>query len=492
MDALEQLRTNRIEKAEKLREMGNNPFGNDFIVKNTIDQLIAKGENLNEEELEKLDQNFQVAGRVIAIRRFGKAGFIKIRDRKAEIQVYVAKNLLGDNFQCYKLTDVGDHVGVSGSLFRTRTGELTILPSQYQLVTKSFLPLPEKWHGLTDIETRYRQRYVDLIANPQIKDNFIARAKAINYIRRFLESQDFLEVETPMMHSLASGATAKPFSTHHNALDMDLYLRVAPELFLKRLVVGGLERVFEINKNFRNEGISSQHNPEFTMLEFYMAYATYQDLMLFTETMISDLVKELRGDSKITYLGQEIDFTPPWQRLSLLDAIEKYAGISKDQCSDKEALLNKFKELQVEIDPQTDLGKLQMELFELTTEEKLVGPVFITDFPIAVSPLSRKKDDNPDFVDRFELYISGMEIANAFSELNDPLDQKERFEKQMELKAGGDEEAMDYDADYIRALEYGMPPTAGEGIGIDRLVMILTDSQNIREVILFPLLKNVD
>jgi lysyl-tRNA synthetase class 2 len=485
------IRQQRLEKIEKLRALGVNPYANDFTPEHTAAAILARYGESGKEELAAAFVRVAVAGRLVALRSFGKAAFCHLQDRSGRIQVYIRRDQVGDDqFAVFKLCDVGDIIGVNGGLFRTRTGELTIQADVVRLLTKSLRPLPEKWHGLKDVETRYRQRYVDLIANPQVRETFVKRTRIIDTIREFFKLRDFFEVETPMMHPVVGGATARPFITHHNALDMDLFLRIAPELYLKRLVVGGFDRVFEINRNFRNEGISIQHNPEFTMLEFYLAYATYLDLMQLTEELFVHVATEVCGGAKLVYQGQEIDLTPPWDHLTLLESIEKYGGIPPERLQTREDALRVIDELGIELpDRGVSLGKLQVEIFDKTVENKLIQPTFITDYPVAVSPLSRRNEANPEVTDRFELFISGREMANAFSELNDPLDQRERFLQQVAEKEAGDEEAHHYDADFIRALEYGLPPTAGEGIGIDRLVMLLTDSPSIREVILFPLLK---
>jgi lysyl-tRNA synthetase class 2 len=426
----------------------------------------------------------------MARRDFGKAAFIQVQDRKGRLQVYVARDVVGEeSFEQFKKLDLGDIVGLSGTPFRTKTGELSLRADAIRILTKSLQPLPEKWHGLTDVETRYRQRYLDLIANPEVGETFRTRSRIIGLIRQFMLGRDYLEVETPMMQPIAGGATAKPFITHHNTLKMDLFLRIAPELYLKRLVVGGFERVFEINRNFRNEGISIQHNPEFTMMEFYQAYATYKDLMDLTEELICHVAREVVGKLVFTYGGKEVDLTPPWDRLTVREAIVKYGNIDPSILEDRAQLLRVAAGLGLELDKNIGHGKLLTELFDAVAEPKLWHPTFITEYPTEVSPLSRKNDANPEVVDRFELFIVGRELANAFSELNDPLDQKERFLNQLAEKEAGDEEAHAMDEDYIRALEHGLPPTAGEGIGIDRLVMLLTDSASIRDVILFPQLR---
>lgn len=490
IDENEYMRVRR-EKGLKLNELGTSAYPNGMKVANTTKELRAGYEDKSGEELEKSSPVFTIAGRVMAIRSFGKAAFLQIQDRSGRLQVFVQKgNVTENEFQIYKLFDVGDIAWFEGTLFRTKTNELTLLVKSLKHVTKSIRVLPEKWHGLTDKETRYRQRYVDLIANPEVKETFVKRSRIIESIRAFLKQQDFLEVETPMMHPIPGGAAARPFVTHHNTLDMDLYMRVAPELYLKRLVVGGFERVFEINRNFRNEGISIQHNPEFTMLEFYYGYATYEDLMALTEDMLNYVAEEVCGTTDIQYQGEAISFKKPFKRYTMKEAILEI-GKAPPEIFDSEAKMKKYVgELGIQLKVTNEhTGAMMAEIFEKSVEPYLIQPTFITQFPTEVSPLSRKNDDNPSVVDRFELFIFGREIANAFSELNDPVDQEERFKKQAEAKARGDDEAMYFDEDYIRALEYGMPPAAGEGIGIDRLVMLLTDSPSIRDVILFPQLK---
>jgi len=392
-------------------------------------------------------------------------------------------------FSWFKKLDLGDILGVEGTLFRTRTGELTLSVQRFVLLTKSLLPLPEKYHGLTDVESRYRQRYLDLLVNPEVRQVFARRAAIISLMRQFLESRGFLEVETPMMQPIPGGATARPFITHHHALDMDLYLRIAPELYLKRLVIGGFERVFELNRNFRNEGLSTLHNPEFTMLEFYQAYATYEDLMVLTEELFCFISQNLLGDLRLTYQGQEIDLTPPWRRLDLRESLTELGGIPAEKVRDPQALLDLARKEGVDLRPGEGYGRALTKLFDLLVEAKLQQPTFIVGYPTETSPLSRRNDENPEVVDRFELFLAGREMANAFSELNDPEDQRRRFEKQMQAREAGDQEAQMLDEDFLTALEHGMPPTAGEGIGIDRLVMLFTDSPSIRDVILFPQLR---
>ena len=513
----------RRQKRDNLKELGINPYDNTFKPTHRIAGLLNKDEGPDE---------YAIAGRVVALRSFGKAAFFRLRDRSGEIQAYIRRDVVTpDVFKVFKKVDVGDFVGIKGPLFRTKTGELTVEVQTFHFLTKSLRPLPEKWHGLKDVETRHRKRYLDLIMNKETREVFKTRTKILKYIRAFLDERDFLEVETPMMHPLISGANARPFITHHNALNIDLYLRIAPELYLKRLVVGGLERVYELNRNFRNEGISRKHNPEFTMVEFYMAYATYEDLIKLTEEMFSGLVKELYNTTILKVFDKELDFTPPFERMTFEEAIKKRLGTPDEAFHSLSSAVTTA--LSEEISPQDialellkarpdlDLGekvapdklietakeleqnytKLENRthalgvmslLFEEYVEETLINPTFITMYPVWTSPLARRDDKDPALVQRFELFINGDEIANAFSELNDPDDQEERFRQQVRAKSGGDEEAMDYDADYIEALQYGMPPTAGEGIGIDRLTMLLTGQSNIREVILFPLLKPQD
>ncbi len=462
----------RQKKAEEIRKKGGSPYPQNIRPTHTAGEILAECGNLKGPELEKLQKTFAVAGRLLFLRSFGKAAFLKVADYTGKIQIYIEKQIVGEEqFELFKSLDVGDFVWVSGTLFRTKTDELTIKATQIKLAAKSIRPLPEKWHGLQDIETRYRQRYVDLIVTPEVRETFVKRSKALQIIREFFCARNYLEVETPMMHPIPGGAAAKPFVTHHNKLDMQLYLRIAPELYLKRLVVGGLERVFEVGRNFRNEGISTQHNPEFTMLEFYQAYATYEDLMKLTEELLGELAMRITGETAVEYQGEKIQFKAPFARYTMHEAVKKFA----------------------KTDAETDPAKLSpvklVEIFEEKVESQLIQPTFITQFPTEVSPLARKNDAHPEFADRFELFICGREIANGFNELNDPKDQAERFKAQVEALHKGNEEAMHFDEDYVRALEVGLPPTAGEGIGIDRLVMLLTNSASIRDVILFPQLK---
>lgn len=480
----------RKEKISALQEAGVDLYPNDIKPKNTSAQLLTEFSKSDGESLAKLQETFSVAGRLMAVRNFGKAAFVKIQDGKGQIQGYLAKNLLStEDYFVFKKLDIGDIIYISGKLFRTKTDELTIEAQKMILLSKSIRPLPEKWHGLTDIETRYRQRYLDLMVNPRVKEIFHRRSHIIRLIRQFMDGRDFLEVETPMMQPRAGGAIARPFKTHHNALDMDFYLRIAPELYLKRLVTGGLERVYEINRNFRNEGISTFHNPEFTMMEFYQAYSTYEDLMTFTEELLAFIARDIFGGLKFTYQGTEIDLTPPWRRVSVKEALVQIAGMEKGSLKDHAQALAFARKIGCNVNPADHLGKILMSIFDDVVEKQLIQPTFVTHYPVVTSPLSRRSKNDPDITDRFELYIYGREIANAFSELNDPVDQKERFVQQLKEREAGDEEAHGMDEDYIRALEYAMPPTAGEGIGIDRLVMLFTDCASIRDVILFPLLR---
>ena len=481
----------RRDKLKDLRNSGINLFPNGFVVSHTVRDIQQVIESAPDSIAED-EPIFVVAGRMMAINKFGKSSFIRFRDRTGQLQAYIRKDRIGDEaYDLFKLLDIGDFVGLKGGLFRTRTGEWTLLATEIELLCKATRPLPEKFHGLRDPEKRYRQRYLDLIMNAEVRELFLKRSKVIQLIRRFFIDRDFLEVETPMMQPIPGGAEASPFKTHHKALGMDLYLRIAPELYLKRLVVGGFERVFEINRNFRNEGVSTQHNPEFTMLEFYQAYSTHTDLMDLTETLITSVAETLNGSRKITYQGQSIDFSGQWLRLALYDALVELGGIDRNLLGDKNGLLEFAARNGVKVTKTGQLGKIITKLFDILVEPKLIQPTFITGYPAEVSPLSRRSDQQPDLTERFELFIAGREIANGFSELNDPVDQYQRFAQQVQGRKSGDDEAHRMDDDYIEALEYGMPPTAGEGIGIDRLVMLLTDAASIREVILFPHMKPV-
>jgi lysyl-tRNA synthetase class 2 len=476
----------RKKKAAQLKEIGVNLYPAGYHCDMTIKEARQRFEDRSTDSPDP-EGAFSMAGRMMSRRDFGKASFINISDSTDHIQAYIRKDRIGEEkFKIFKLMDIGDHIGLKGSFFLTKTGEFTILAEDIALLTKSIRPLPEKWHGLTDIELRYRQRYLDLIMNEESREVFILRSRIIQLIREFFIQKDFLEVETPMMQPIPGGATAKPFKTYHNALGMDLYLRVAPELYLKRLVVGGLEKIFEINRNFRNEGISIQHNPEFTMLEFYMAYATYEDLMELTEELFKAVLTGLGKNLIIDYQGNKIDMNSPWRRISLLDSLREIGRIEEKILTDFDSAKNFCQSNDINIDKKDGLGKLLSKIFDEFVEPKLIQPTFVTGYPREISPLSRSNDDNPDTTDRFELFIIGKEIANGFNELNDPEDQRERFARQVSLRESGDDEALFMDEDYIIALEHGLPPTAGEGIGIDRVIMLLTDSPSIRDVIYFP------
>jgi len=496
----------RRKKLQTIVDLGHEAYPRQYNATHTIPQIVGEYAALSAEELAARKIVVRVAGRVMTIRPHGKAGFAHLAGGGKRLQIYVRLDAVGErDFELYKLLDIGDLIGVEGYLFRTRTGELTIHAERLQFLAKAVLPLPEKWHGLTDVEIRYRQRYLDLMVNEEVRTVFERRGKLVRALRDFLEGESYLEVETPMLQPLAGGAMARPFITHHNALDINLYLRVAPELYLKRLIVGGLDRVFEINRNFRNEGISTQHNPEFTMLEFYQAYADYHDMMALTERLLRHAAAEVLGSVEFEYAGQRISFAN-FERLTMKEAVLRYwppevEGLTLLELDDYQALAGRVPSLNAwllqrgvaPITPQAFQDKRSGELlalfFELVAEEHLIQPTFIMDYPLEVSPLSKQKSDNPNFVERFELYIGGMEIANAFSELNDPEEQRNRFQYQQNLREKGDLTAHAIDEDYIRALSYGMPPTGGEGIGIDRLTMLLTDSRSIRDVILFPLLR---
>lgn len=477
----------RKKKGETLKDMGVHLYPSGYHCDTSVQEIVERFGEMDGETLEKQESTFAMAGRIMSLRKFGKAAFIHIKDRSGRIQAYIRKDKVGEKaYEIFKLMDVGDFIGIRGGLFRTKTNELTLLAEEVQLLSKSMRPLPEKWHGLVDVETRYRRRYLDLIVNDEVKEVFLLRSRIIQSIRRFFLERDFLEVETPMMQPIAGGATARPFKTFHNALGMDLYLRVAPELYLKRLVIGGLERVFEVNRNFRNEGISIKHNPEFTMLEFYMAYATFQDLMNLTEELFVGVVREIFDRNTIEYQGRTIDFSPPWRRISLFDALREIGGIEERVLTDMDAALAFAEARDIVISKQDSLATILAKIFDQIVEPELHEPTFIYGYPTELSPLSRRNDQNPDITDRFELFIAGKEIANAFNELNDPFDQRERFEHQVSLREAGDDEAQFMDEEYVTAMEYGLPPTAGEGIGIDRVVMLLTDSPSIRDVIFFP------
>jgi len=479
----------RRKKLSAIRERGIDPYPNDFRPDHTTAEVHARFGTLPETELAAA-ASLSVAGRIMALRDFGKAGFVHLQDRAGRLQVHARRDRLGDErFELYRLLDLGDVVGVIGRPFRTRTGELTLEASDLRLLAKALRPLPEKWHGLQDVEARYRQRYLDLIVNPEARRIVEMRSRIGRYLRDFLAARGYVEVETPMMQPIVGGAAARPFVTHHNTLDLDLYLRISPELYLKRLVVGGLDRVYEINRNFRNEGIDTTHFPEFTMLEFYQAYATYEDLMDLTEEMIIGLAREVGGGTTLAYRGHTIDLTPPWPRRTMADLVAERTGVAAARLLEAETIAALAERTGGIERPGMAPGELLCTVFERVVEPELVQPTFVTQFPVEVSPLARRNDGDPRFVDRFELYIARQEIANAFSELNDPEDQRARFEQQLRARAAGDLEAHAMDEDYVRALEHGLPPTAGEGVGFDRLVMLLTGAPSIRDVILFPQLR---
>ena len=477
----------RREKLRALREQGN-PYPNDFARNHLAAEITERHGGTERDALERQAVSVQVAGRMMFKRVMGKASFATIQDMSGQIQLYVSNSDPGHaEHEAFKHWDTGDFLGAEGVLFKTKTGEVTVRVKKLRLLSKSLRPLPEKFHGLTDQEQRYRQRYVDLIMNKDTRRTFMQRTRIIQALRDFLVTRQFLEVETPMMHPIPGGAAARPFATHHNALDLELYLRIAPELYLKRLVVGGFEKVFEINRNFRNEGMSTRHNPEFTMLEFYAAYTNYEQLMTLIEQMLAEVAQQAIGSKTVMYQGREIDLSKPYDRLTITAAIKKYHPEYDDALlNDRSALIGRLEQLGASYKPSDGIGGLQLSLFEATAEQSLFQPTFIIDYPAEVSPLARRSDTDPEITERFELYIAGREIANGFSELNDPEDQAARFLEQVRQKDAGDAEAMHYDADYIRALEFGLPPTGGAGIGVDRFVMLLTDSPSIRDVILFP------
>jgi lysyl-tRNA synthetase class 2 len=489
-----QLIAERRAKLKALREHGI-AFPNDFKRIDYAQDLqaeFADQDKWTAEALEATPRHVQIAGRMLLKRVMGKASFVQIQDMSGRIQLYLTANDLADSYDAFKGWDIGDIIGCSGTLTRTRTGELSVRAASLRLLTKSLRPLPDKFHGLSDVEQRYRQRYVDLIVNPEAREVFIKRSKIISAMRGWLDARRFLEVETPMMHYIPGGAVAKPFATHHNALDLDLYLRVAPELYLKRLTVGGMERVYEINRNFRNEGVSTRHNPEFTMLELYEAYATYNEIMDLTEGVIRDVAKSVLGTTSLQWEGHVIDVGPAFRRWSMIDAVlEHNPEIMREALRDVSSMRYHAINLGIHVKKSYGWGKLLLEIFEKTVEHTLIQPTFITDHPVEVSPLARANDIDPQLTDRFELFVGGRELANGFSELNDSEDQAARFQAQVDAKEGGDDEAMHFDADYIRALEVGLPPTGGLGVGIDRLVMLLTDSASIRDVLLFPYMRPV-
>jgi lysyl-tRNA synthetase class 2 len=499
MSSQEEQIQQRRSNLEELAKLGVETYPRRFDRRHTISGLVAQYGERSHDDLESDRIETTTGGRILAIRSFGKANFLVLSDGLAKVQIYIRQDALPPlDFQIFKLLDFGDWVGVEGRLFRTKTNEFTIWASRLHFLAKCLLPLPEKWHGLTDIEIRYRQRYLDLVVNPDARRVFETRSRVVASIRTFMTARGYLEVETPMMQPIAGGALARPFTTHHNTLDMDLYLRIAPELYLKRLTVGGIERVFEINRNFRNEGISTQHNPEFTMMEFYETYADYQTLMAVTEEMFETVARESVGTNELTFGEHQLSFKAPFARLSLREGARAAASVrlkrdvQAGELRDREAVAGIARELGLNVLAGDGPGKIATLLFEHLCEDRLIQPTFVYDFPTEVSPLSKQKPDDPDTVERFELYVGGFEVANAFSELNDPVEQRRRFEAQISNRARGDLEAHEMDEDYIRALEYGLPPTAGEGVGIDRLVMLLTNSPSIRDVILFPLMRKRD
>lgn len=481
----------RREKLQKHRDKGLDPFGTRFERTNDSKQLIAEYGDIEKEELDTKEISVTIAGRIMTKRGKGKAGFAHIQDLTGQIQLYIRKDAVGDDaYEIFNSADIGDIVGVTGMIFKTKVGELSIKATSFELLTKALRPLPEKYHGLKDVEQRYRQRYLDLITNPESKETFIARSKIIQAMRRYLDDHGYLEVETPMMHSIAGGASARPFITHHNTLDMTLYMRIAIELHLKRLIVGGLEKVYEIGRVFRNEGVSTRHNPEFTMIELYEAYADYNDIMNLTENLIAHIAKEVLGSTKVMYADTEVDLTPQWKRLHMADAVKEATGVDFWQEMTDEEAHALAKEHGIQVTEHMQFGHILNEFFEQKVEETLIQPTFIYGHPVEISPLAKKNAEDPRFTDRFELFIVGREHANAFTELNDPIDQKERFEAQLKEKEQGNDEAHEMDHDFIEALEYGMPPTGGLGIGIDRIVMLLTNSPSIRDVLLFPQMRH--
>ena len=470
----------RREKMAALEAKGIEPFARKYNVTHHANDIIV--------DFEKLEgQSVQLAGRIMAVRGHGKTSFVNLMDMSGRIQVYFRQDAIGeDQYENFNLLDIGDMIGIEGVVFKTQRGEMSVKVSGFEVLAKSLRPLPEKWHGLKDVETRYRQRYLDLIVNPEVRNTFVARSKIIKSLRRILDERDYLEVETPVMHPIAGGAAARPFTTHHNALDMDLYLRIAPELYLKRLIVGGFERVYEVARVFRNEGISIRHNPEFTIAEIYQAYADYEDLMRLTEEVVSGIALEVLGTTQVVYQGQEINFAPPWNRITMPEAVKKYTDVDFDAVTTIEEARAIADRLGVKYEKKNGIGGILNNIFEDKVEEHLIQPTFIIGHPTEISPLAKRNKDNPEITDRFEVFVYGRELANGFSELNDPIDQEGRFSSQVEQRESGDAEAHMMDRDYINALEYGLPPTGGLGIGIDRLVMFLTDSFSIRDVLLFP------
>ncbi|GAB6179169.1 lysine--tRNA ligase [Desulfotomaculum defluvii] len=483
VEDLNELMKVRRDKLQELIAQGVQPFGQKFEQTHYTADITDQFDVME-------GQTVVIAGRIMAKRVMGKASFANVQDTKGNIQVYARLDDLGaEDYARFEKLDIGDIIGCSGKVFKTRKGEITVHIDNYKLLSKSLRPLPEKWHGLKDVDLRYRQRYVDLIVNPEVKQTFVIRSRVVRGIRNYLDQRGFLEVETPMMHPIAGGASARPFITHHNTLDMNLYMRIAPELYLKRLLVGGFDKVYEINRNFRNEGISTRHNPEFTMIELYQAYADYRDMMDLTEDLISNVAQEVLGTTTIEYEGTEISLAKPWRRVPMLEIVKEHSGLDFTQLKNAQEAYDATKGLGLEIEPGASWGDILNAVFEEKVEDKLIQPTFVTDYPVDISPLAKRQQDNSELTYRFELFIYGRELANAFSELNDPIDQKGRFMSQVEKRQAGDEEAQMYDEDYIQALEYGMPPAGGLGIGIDRLVMLLTNSSSIRDVILFPLMR---
>ncbi|GIP41318.1 lysine--tRNA ligase [Paenibacillus sp. J31TS4] len=488
---LNELLVIRRNKLDELRDLGVDPFGAKYVRTHTAKDILEANEGLSKEELEEKEVKVSLAGRIMQKRGMGKASFAHIQDLSGKIQIYVRLDSVPENeYKAFDILDIGDLVGVEGTVFKTKTGETTVKASSVTVLSKSLYPLPDKFHGLKDVEMRYRQRYVDLIMSEDVRQTFLLRSRIIQSMRRYLDGHGYLEVETPTLHTIAGGAAARPFITHHNALDMELYMRIAIELHLKRLIVGGLEKVYEIGRVYRNEGVSTRHNPEFTMMELYEAYADYKDIMELTENLIAHIAQEVLGTTKITYQEQEIDLSPSWRRISMVDAIKEVKGIDFSvNMSDEEAIAL-AKEHNVPVEPGMTFGHIVNQFFEAFVEETLIQPTFITGHPVAISPLAKKNEQDPRFTDRFELFIVAREHANAFTELNDPIDQRERFEAQLREREFGNDEAHLMDEDFIRALEYGMPPTGGLGIGIDRLIMLLTDSPSIRDVLLFPTMRD--
>jgi len=480
---LNDLMLQRREKMDQLVENNIKPYGKKYNYTHHAIDIEEQFDELEEKEV-------SLVGRVMAVRTHGKASFADLMDMTARIQLYVKVDEIGEErYEFFSNLDIGDFIGITGTVFKTRRGQISIKVTSFSFLSKSLRPLPEKWHGLKDKETRYRQRYVDLIVNPDVKKTFVLRSKIMREIRKFLESDGFLEVETPMMHPIPGGTSARPFITHHNTLDMDLYMRIAPELYLKRLIVGGFEKVFELNRNFRNEGMSFKHNPEFTMMELYQANADYTDMMELMENMVAHVAKEVLGTTKITYQDEEIDLTPKWRRLTMVEAVKEYTGVDFTSIENDQDAVEAAKNIGIKLEDGTKKGHVLNRIFEERVEEKLIQPTFIMNYPIEISPLATKMDEDPNYTYRFEPFIYGWELGNAFTELVDPIDQKERFEEQVKQRDAGDDEAHMMDEDYVRALEYGMPPTGGLGVGIDRLVMLLTDSPSIRDVILFPTMR---